>query len=79
MRLVLVCLHGSGERQTPLGSAGADIFLLRPVSVMLWGMLCPQTSPDPLPESWQQLPGIYPTSWTLSKIVLLGVPLQRGV
>lgn len=76
----LVCLHGSGKRQTPPGSAGADIFLLQPVPVMPWGMLSPQTSPDPLPKkSWQQLVDIYPASWTLSKIGLLGVSLQRGM
>lgn len=76
---MLVCLRGSGERQTPLGSAGADIFLLQPVPVMPWGMLCPQTSPDPLHKSWKQLPGIYPASWTLSKIALLEVSLQRAM
>lgn len=43
---MLVCLHSSGERQMPLGVAGADIFLLQPISVMPWWMLSPHTNPD---------------------------------
>lgn len=74
---MLACLHSSGERQMPLGSAGADILLLQSISVMPWWMLCPQTNPDILPKSWHQHLGIYSASWTLPSVWLLG-SLCRG-
>lgn len=64
-----VCVHNSGERQVTLGFAGADVFLLHHQGCH-GGCCAPQSSLDLLPESWQHLPGIYPASWTLSKMTL---------